>query len=26
MVPPCITEEFKETVKEVRALGWKEEE
>ncbi len=26
MVPPCITEEYKETVKEVVALGWKEEE
>jgi len=26
MVPPCITEELKDTIKEVVALGWKEEE
>jgi len=26
MVPPCVTEEFKETVKQVVELGWKEEE
>jgi hypothetical protein len=25
-VPPCITEEFKETMKQVVELGWKEEE
>jgi len=26
MVPPCITEEYKELVKEIVELGWKEEE